>query len=566
MWPLMVGWIDPWGWVAWAMGGTLLGVLGLAPIGTKADASTAEVWAVGLRKAGWATVVFLPILAAAVFLTARNLGIIAETQAWFAAQAWQYGPGVLAAWVGGFGLRVLVARFAIPYFSARLRRARVTQATDGKTDIREEVLRYAPREFDPEKHTDLDRGLAMGQDAERCSVFLDWEVFCKTHMQVIGPTRYGKGVLLGNVLKQCVHKGLGTWYFDPKGDDHLPYILAEAAKAVGRPFYVLDLITGVGSYAPFAGGTAEERAERVITSFRLESAGGDSDFYKRTERQLLRKIFVTLAGPQTDLETIRKHFEVAKRAKFAGNEKRATDSSSIEDGLDEWKSALGIGGKPSTQSLHVERAINESWVVYVRCRTRGITRDIARCLIQELTETVLRVRPRKQGQHVVAALDEARALFSNVVVDALTTVAGAGMTLMPAYQSVLDVRNLDDERMDPAMVEAAVNVNCQVKFVHGTRDFETAEAISLLTGTRRVLVPQSEATEIGAFGGERWSDKRAFREDEDALIPPNTISALPERIGVFLPPGEAARLVWTCWAGYDKAPFDRAMALAEGEG
>lgn len=563
MWPVIVSAVDPWAWVALAGAGALLAGLGWAPVGTRADASTGELWAANFRKAAWCLLFVVPMLLAVVLLTGRRLGVGEAAHAWLVSQAWRYAPGVLAAWMGALALRILCLRYLGPFVSAWLRRMRVEQQTDRKTDIREEIARFESRTFDPDLQTDLTKGVLMGQDASGQPNYLPWDVMLETHMQVIGPTRYGKGVLLGNVLRQCIRRGMGVWYFAPKRDEHLPYILAEEAKAKGLKFYVLDLIEGIGTYSPFAGGTAEERASRVITAFRLEAVGGSADFYKRTERSLLRKVFDQLAGTNTTLETIRAGFVRAKMEKFAGNEKRATDTTSIEDGLEEWKCAVGITGKPTPQSLNVERAINEKWVVYVRCKTMGITRDIARCLLHELTETVLRVEPKQQGNHIVAGLDEARSLFSNVVVDALTTVAGAGMTLIPAYQSVLDVRNIDDERLDKQVVEAAVNVNCQTKVVHGCRDYETAATVSLLTGTKRVLA-RTESAEVGAFGGERWSNERGFREDEDQLFSANTVSALPKRVAIFLAPNEVAKLNWTCWAKYDKAAFDAVVSSAQG--
>lgn len=552
-----ISWVDPWWWVALCGVVFVLGAIGTGPLGSKQDAPWLELVAVATRRFAWVGALLLPGLSAALLLAYRAPQAAAAYKAWWSAMTWRYGAAVIASAFIGWGLRLLLLRFAAPAVSALLRRWRVEQKADGKTDIRTETGRYETRDYDPRPYF-VGEGAFVGLNEAGEPVRLPWALLRETHCQVIGPTRYGKGVLIGNVLVQVIQQGWGAWYFDPKGDDHLPKVLAEQAALAGRRFYILDLVNNVGAYAPFCGGTSDERAQRIIAAYKLEGGGGDADYYKRAERAMLRELCDQL-GASVGLKELREAFARKKVAKYKGDEKRARADTAIEDGLHEWMSISSVAAPPHKRSLRVEQLLEEGAVVYVRSRTKGLTVEVARTLLQEVAETAIRVPPKATGKHVLVAIDEARSMISASVVDALTTVAGAGMTIMLGYQSVLDVRNTDDVRLDKDAVESAVNVNCQLKICHTAKDRQTATFVSELTGTKRVLLTQSETTTIGQFGAERWGDQRAFREDEDALISTNTISALPFRVAALVAPDRTAELIWTCWVPYDASYYEKAL-------
>jgi len=547
----------------WLIGAVLsaamtLGGIGAAPIQAKIDASTPETFAATCRRAAWAVVI---IAASGLAISTQLTGAVGL---WLWPLAKTTAIGAVALYVAAFAARVLIARFVLPGVSGWMRAHRISQSTDALADIRTEQARYVPKSFDPRRYfvetgTTKQPGLFLGLDDQGKALFLPWPVFRETHLQIIGPTRYGKGVVAGCILAQSIRAGFGSWYFDPKEDNHIPKIMAEQAKATGRPFVILDLVNNLGAYAPFAGGSLQDRIGRIVQAYKLEDTGSDGDYYKRSERKMIRLALERVPADNATLANILKAFQQVKFQELGGDERRVAQETSVESGLAEWAGIPNITGNGQT-GLRVQEALDSNAVVYVRCSTKGLARDVARILLTELAETALKSPPAADGRHAFMLVDEARSMISSPLISALTTVAGAGMTVGLAYQSILDMRNMDDKRLDAGSVEGAVNVNCQVKILYGTTDFDTAKWISQTSGTRRVFLAQLEKAETSAFGGEKWGSDRSFREDEAPLISPNTVLALKPRVAVTLIPGSPAQMLFPAWMPYTTTAWDEACA------
>jgi hypothetical protein len=551
-------WVDPYWWVAMSVCAFALAALGIGPLGHAVEAETHDVAAVATRRLVWGVAVMLLALIGAEWLIVRRTELGASFGPWWGSMGRHYGAALAAAAILGLLLRVAWYRFLVPRWSALLRRWRVRQEVDTLTDIREEFGRFEPKTYDPRRYYGNGK-VFVGLNEHGKPVDLELALVRETHMQIVGPTRWGKGVTLCGVMEQMIRHGSGVWYFDPKGDQYAPAILADAAKKLGRPFYVLDFVECRGSgWAPFGGGTAEERAARVITAFKLEDGGSEADFYRRAERGLVREAIDTIPADRCSLSRLAAEFRKAKGRKF-GSDQRAQATTAVEDGLIEWSAVGGAAVEPG-QGVIVRTLVDERAVVYVRCRAMGVTREMARCLLHELTDCVLATEPGRRGLHVFCGIDEARSMISGPVVGALTTVAGAGMTMALAYQSRLDVANLDDKRLDGRVVSASIDVNCQIKVQHGVVDSETAEYVAELTGERRVLVAQLEETEVERFGAEKWGARRAFRADKEALISADTVRALPQRVPILIRPGRPAEIVFTSWLSFDRQAWIDATA------
>jgi hypothetical protein len=546
----MFGWVDPHWWQALALSLGLLALIGWAPINAKTDAETSELWASNIRRLLWAITVFLLGYPVCLRLAVSTPEAVSHFNAWWLSMGRQYGLGVIAAVLLGVGVRIASLRFGGPALSSFLRRHRVAQETETKTDIREEQGKYRTRDFDPRPYLNPEEPF-FGFDGRGQPVCIPWKLLREVHLQVMGPTRYGKGVFLSMLMNQGIVKGYGCWYFDPRGDEHNRNLLLIEARRQGRPFYELDFLSGVGSYAPFAGGTAEERSIRVISAFKIDGSGAESDYHKRPERKILRELMSERGGSMS-LSELRKEFNKRKIDIFRSDQRRATTDMAIEDGLDEWGYLDGAKDRPHSGSLDVTKALAERAIVYVRCAVKGLSTEVARTLLEEITQVVLRDAPKKRGEHILLVVDEARVMVSTPVIAALATVCGSGVTMALGYQSPSDIRNIEDQRVDKDSAEASINTNCQVKVLHGTTDFELAEKLAKHTGKIRVQTI-SEQTEVGAFGGEAWTAERSLREDETELISANTFQALQPRVAVVIRPGELARLMWTGFIPYNPA-------------
>lgn len=553
-------WMNPHGWQLWAVTLGLLATVGLSPLTWKADKATGAdmTWAM-TRRVLWSVAVGLPALLGVVVWWGAMNWAPGAAEMWSLAMIRRYSLGVAVAIAAGVVLRIAWFRYAAPAWSGWWRARWIGQHVDQPVDIRKEMDRIKPREFDPGALFKPDR-LVLGQRDDGTPYSVSWDDFKSCHMQIVGATGRGKGVALQTIYAQLIRAGMGAWYFDPKGDAFIPAIMAAEARRAGRSFYVLDLVDRIGAYAPFAGGTVEERAERMVTAFQLERGGGESDYYKNAERLIVRDAVKRVASVDADLATLLDAIEIEK-ARHLGKSPRAMESKMTAEALlAEWSSLTTIAVRPE-HGLNVAKALAENAIVYVRCGLRGLTADVASVLLIELMDELIRNPPSAQGRHVGLGIDEAATLMSQQVVSGVTAVRSTGTTMMIAYQALEQVRNMRDQRVDKDAAETTMNINCEFKIIYGTSMEQTAEQISLSAGRRRVQVAMNEATEIGPFGGEQWSGKRSFREDEDQLISTDTIKALPKRVAVVLLPNRLAELVYTCWLpGVPKNAYLDALA------
>lgn len=539
-------WINPHAWQMLAICGFLLGAVGAAPMGwTPGKSTTAEVTVAVLRRGLWCATAGLAGLMAITTWWGHLHWAAGATGDWWWRMTRQLGLGVIVAVLAGVMLRAAWFRYAAPAWSAWWRARWISQSVDSKTDIRQEMDRLKARTFDPGQLFKPQK-LVLGQRENGSAYEVDWSDFKSSHLQIVGATGRGKGVVLQTIYTQAIRAGFGAWYFDPKGDENIPPILAHEAKAAGRPFIVLDLVDRIGAYAPFAGGTLEERAERMVTAFQLERGGGESDYYKNSERLIVRDAVKRVASADADLSTLLDAVKIEKEVCFGKGSRAMESKMTAEALLAEWSSLPTIAVRPD-KGLNVAKALHDGAVVYVRCGLRGLTADIASVLLIELMDELIRSPPMKRGQHVVLGIDEAATLMSQQVVSGVTAVRSTGTTMMIAYQALEQVRNMRDQRVDKDAAETTMNINCEFKIIYGTSMEDTAEQISASAGRKRVQVAMSEGTEIGPFGGERWSGKRSYREDEDQLITTDTIKALPKRVAVVLLPNRLAEIVFTCW-------------------
>ncbi|MFP3681607.1 conjugal transfer protein TraC, partial [Pseudomonas sp. SIMBA_041] len=85
-------------------------------------------------------------------------------------------------------------RYVSPKLSAYWRSMRVTQEADKPVDARDEAGSLAAKDFEPEKF--FQRGsmfYGLNDLGEPIRIALD--LFKKIHHAILGPTRYGKGVV-----------------------------------------------------------------------------------------------------------------------------------------------------------------------------------------------------------------------------------------------------------------------------------------------------------------------------------------------------------------------------------
>lgn len=530
-------------------------LLRMVPFQVHYTHSFTQVTLIYVRKVVFFGVLLLflyPLLMLYLFLTLPAPGFPAGTRSvevfrqWLvnlAMENWTLAVNALAA---GIGLNLLCSRYLYPLWSALMRKIRVRQYYDVQSDIRHEAQRFKTKNFSPRKYYKRERTF-IGLDENNRPIYVPVTTWRETNMQVIGPARFGKGVLLGTLMDQAIRRGDSLVYIDPKNDRFAPHILYQACVETGRPFYYVTLHDeGVGSWAPFAGGELRDGRTRLELSLGLELTGdAGSDFYKSQERRLLERAFAANRNIPDLYATLEK-----------------TGAFRVLAELEQWRAIRSLCPR-SGEGLDVARALKEEAIVYVQGHLFDpVIKNATRAFIVELIQESRRlVRARKT--HLTVAVDEVSFLTSKPLTQALATSVGYHCNFILAYQSQNDLLNLDDRTLNARYAYQSVNVNSQIKAVYAGADQETAEWAAGLSGKIVKDITKMERTEINEAGGESFEKQRLLGTQEEPYIHSNQILSLPPKVFVFFQPARLATIGFcSCVAVKDERKLNEHLDAA----
>jgi hypothetical protein len=547
----LVAWIDPYLWF-WLSGiAFLLGLINTHPLDHDKDATFRDVVLVYLRKVG---LVFFPLLAI-VFPLLAWMFYAGEAQltwsatfssfvTWYLTMKWRW-LWIVGWYAVAFLIRFYVHRYLTPALSNMKRKLRVNQETEELSDIREEKDKYEPKLYHPEDYY-RNGYVLLGLDGKNQPIYISLEDWWEIHMQIIGATRVGKGVLFGMLIDQAIMRGDTVFYIDPKGDKFIPHIMAERARRTGRKFYYCDLNDPTldepnpGEWAPFVGGDARSRRDRMIHAFGLADTGEQADFYKGVERKLLDSVLEKTNGR---LNLMLKEFENDEYLKEHGKR--------LHSAIAQWAQIKSLCPK-SKSGLSIEKCLLRNAVVYIKGSIHDeVVVNASRIFVMECIQEIRRLR-NQRTTHVTLFLDELRFLISPPVVTALATIASENANVVIAYQSKNDVLNLNDKTLNAKSIEQSINTNCQLKLIYGSQDPETNKWASDMSGARLKMTTRLEHTKVGHLGEETWDKSRTVGMQEEAYITPNAMFSLKKRVGVLFQPRELAQIVYTSFVPVEK--------------
>lgn len=426
--------------------------------------------------------------------------------------------------IGEFLVGVAVAAFVARRASGLLERLRgrwvqrSPLARDARTDIRTvgNLLPEARDAYDPLPFCEEPDRLFLGMDPDGNAVHVDQALWRNSHVDIVGMTGSGKGVLAGVLLTQAVRQGEAVVVIDPKDDEYAPRVMERAAREAGVPFYHLDLMGEAPQWNPLQGKTADELEELLVASLGLGERGTEADFYRLNDRRAARE-FAQLYDDESLpilLETFRSEPAARKATKFIDDmeEIAATPSARAEEGLD------------------IAQAINEGAVVYVRGSPRhSRILKLQKMFVLSVIQHCER-RGREEARQVCLFLDEFRYLVSAPVLEALASIRDKRAHLVLAHQTVNDLRNVPGD-LDPEQVVSSVTENCGLKFSYQVNDPDTALWLARMSGN--ILVDDEiRSLEANTVLAEREQDIRGLRQSERYLVDTNMLQSLPPRCAV----------------------------------
>jgi hypothetical protein len=111
----------------------------------------------------------------------------------------------------GMCIRLSYTRYFLPTYSNFLKSVRVNQNSELATDIRDEAKKLHSKDFLPSKYY-KDGEMFLGLDSSNKPIYIPQSTWYEVNMQVIGATRYGKGIVFGCLMEQSILKGDAVFY------------------------------------------------------------------------------------------------------------------------------------------------------------------------------------------------------------------------------------------------------------------------------------------------------------------------------------------------------------------
>ena len=448
---------------------------------------------------------------------------------------------VLFSAISGLFLRFYYFRFFHPWVSSTLRDFRNRQSDESESDIRHERLKYNPKSFNPEKFYDKNfKKIFLGIDSNNDAVYVPASTWLETNMMITGPTRYGKGIVIGCLMEQAIIRGDQLIYIDPKNDKFAAKIMLQTCAKSNRPFYYVSLSDeAVGYWSPFEGGKRRDAYNRLISIFGMMENSGDADFYKAMEKKVFNRL-IKLDDP-FDIESI------YKKVKFH-NENVQDDGDrllKIEAQLENWRQVESLNPPKNYTGFSLEKAMLENAVVYFQGSLNDeVVKTATKSFILEVIQESARL-DLKRKSHLTFMIDEVRFLVSKTLADALATIVGFRVNIVTACQSINDLKTPDDINLDGEATYRSISTNSQLKLVYGGADSDTAEWVAKLSGTIVKQVTSMEKVTVKSAGAEEWDLGRTIKPLEEALITENVALTLPPRVCVVFRPSELATVTFT---------------------
>lgn len=373
-------------------------------------------------------------------------------------------------------------------------KANVTVKADGvrnqKTDVRE-IEHHIPKkvlDFDPLKYIDKKRGVFLGLDENEKASFIDFGVGSSApHVQVVGTTGAGKGVVLGVIASQFLEQDECVFFVEPKFDEWASSVMYASAKRLGKPYHFVNLRRPNGAqFNLFEGCTEEEAFEMFQAGLGLTDKGDISDFYGIKDRKAAIQTAKRLADGNLSLAEVFNEFEAEFTAKDFPAEKFAGR-------LEEMAALPSINAK-SGEGLSLEKIVAEGGCVYVvGSMTNDIVKTAQKMLLIRINQLAERrdrmgpVAPRK----IALILDECKFFLSRIFVDSLSAARDKSLHLVLAHQSIGDLKDCPKDLNADAVVDAVVE-NCKVKICYKVQSPDTAEWLAKMSGT--ILVDDETRT------------------------------------------------------------------------
>lgn len=439
----------------------------------------------------------------------------------------------LMIWACFLAAGVIVALSIIRFFTPLLEKIKkkltlkTSQERNTKIDVRR-ITDFMPEgnyTFNPKKHFKKN-DFFLGLNENHKPIY--WGSNRLPHVQIAGATGRGKGVFIGMLEAQALLNGSTVINIDPKDDEYGAYVLYEAAKNAGVPYYYIDL----RKEAPpqinfFRNSSADEIFTLFEAAFSLSPKGGDSDFFKISDRRAAK-----LISKQAEKENYTPAQLYLEYEAYLNK-----DAPGFGGNLEEMASLSAVNAK---HGLDLDEIINNGAAIYIR---GSIHNSEVIAMQRMLLVKIIQIAERRdrsaaeKPRQISVVVDELSFQISAAVLASLKTSRDKGLNLILAHQSMTDFRS-GPKDLDPIAVEGAVMENGQLKLIYQVEDIELCKKLAEKTGPIQVD-DEARTVRKNIALAESVDSERVIRQSERELITPAMLANLPKGVGVLFGVGLA---------------------------
>ncbi len=391
------------------------------------------------------------------------------------------------------------------------------------------------------------------------------------HMQIVGPTRYGKSQFLLALAAQDIAAGLPLFFMEAKGDksdfDQFLKIATLAGKGDSvRYFNPQDARSmSFNPIRPLPGQDSTAVANQIARAIGREptSSGEGQDYYRGVDYAkiqsmaevfcstgrafTLRDCYYYFAFPEAR-EAALKLCGDRRLAELARSEFKANpESSGLTSALRPWTTGtLGELLNSYAPKIRLEDIFDEGQSAYFAIpigHLQILANPLGRMVISGLLSVAAsRQRAERKPGPATVILDEFAEFATPVFASFVATVGSAKMRTILSHQDLGQLRRV--EGMDVDAFESIVfNNTSGCKICFRTPDPEDAEFWSKMLGTH-TTTRDTERVEKGAFGDSKTGSV-SQRMVERFKIHPNRLKWMEPGTALVMAPGRAEGLART---------------------
>lgn len=383
---------------------------------------------------------------------------------------------------------------------------------EGLSDVKQLVKTFKKLNgFNPMPFINIQKGCFIGLDSQNKPIYVSWQKVRETHIQVIGTTGCGKGVLMTLIAYQSILAGEGLVWIDPKFDRFSPRVIAAAAMQAGKSFYFINLNPDQPPQLnPFAGAEAFEIEELLVSAFDLKGKGTDGDFHRGKDEDAA--IEASRLAVEKNALSILQLIQIC----------RSDESITCQENF--WSKLRKLGDLnaiKTTGGINLKDAILNGSVIYIVGSTDNERVKMLQKLLLVRVNQIIKKQDRfKKNSPTCIVLDEFKHVLSPTALTGLGVIRDYDTHCLLAHQSLGDLDSCPG--ITRAEAEGAVLDNTAIKIVYRLGDSSYAEKLSKNSGKKAIFVEQS-----GKNLNENNHSEGGWREMHAPLIDQDVLTHLP---------------------------------------